>query len=398
MPFEDVLRNIALTLVRFSVFAGNGIVFGSLPVALWVLRPALATTGDDVRRRVGARVEAFVRAGLVATAFGTAVALLIQATLVSQVTGSNLGTTDVESVLATPFGRWQALRLPVAAALWMLVCPRLGMWALLPGDRSSGRRAVWWSAWGVLGTGLLLTSTMSGHAVVSSPRPVAIASDLVHLAAGATWFAGVLVLAVVLPDAWRKGSRGDRLRILAAGVARFSRVAMLSIGVVGLTGVVNSFLNVAAPNDLLDSSYGRTLVLKLGFFGVILALGGINHYFVRRRLEEAAASAPESNPDRLFRKTIAVELAMAMAVLLITGLLVGLARTRESVALAPVRQREAVIRSKMPPSEPNAAARTSAAKTASTLAGTGETALSGAASTLGSTGSVVIRGGWSPGP
>lgn len=390
MPFEDVLRNVALTLVRFSIFAGNGIVFGCLPIALGVLRPALSEEDAEARRRVAARLEGFVRAALIATAFGTALGLLIQATLVSQVTGSELGSTDLESVLSTPFGRWQVLRLPVAAAIWFLVCPRIGAWSLGTGRGTSRRHLVWWTAWALLAGGLLVATTMSSHAVVSSPRGVALVNDFVHLAAGSTWFAGVLALAVALPDSWRGRGPQDRLRLLAGAVTRFSRVAMVSIGIVALTGTVNSFLNLARPLDLIETNYGRTLAIKIAFFGLILLLGAVNHYVVRRRLEEAAR-AGAGDADRLFRKTIAAELALAFVVLLLTGLLVGLARTRESVA--ETNQRRVAILSITPPSEPIPAARRSAITTASTDAFSRDTmSPAGPAKTLVSASSLARPG------
>lgn len=362
MAFEDVLRNVALTLVRFSVFSGSAIVFGAIPIALAVLRPALAAGSDPGLTRVGRRLESFVRVGVIALAFGTALGLLIQATLVSQVTGSVLGPGDVESVLATSFGRWQAARLPLAAVVWFVVCPQIRRLALGPATGPAPR--IWWAIWSAAAVVLLATSTMSGHAAVSAPRGVAISNDLVHLAAAGTWFTGILILAVVLPDSWRGGERRLKLAILARAVNRFSRVAMISIGVVAVTGTINSFMNVARPADLVESGYGRILALKLGFFGVILVLGGVNHFVLRSRLESSAAGGTAgADAERLFRKTITVELVIALILIALTGLLVGLGRTRESVAAgdgADVRSRQVVSLSRIPPTEPKPAASASA--------------------------------------
>jgi copper transport protein len=143
------------------------------------------------------------------------------------------------------------------------------------------------------------------------------------------WFAGIIVLALVLPDAMR-GPRSeiDRLRVLAPAVTRFSHVAMVTITVLAITGTINSFLHVGAFNDLIDSGYGRTLAIKIVLFLVVLGLGGINHFIIRGRLERALEDgSPE--PARAFRKTIAAELIIALTVMGVTGILVGLGRTKD---------------------------------------------------------------------
>jgi putative copper resistance protein D len=81
-------------------------------------------------------------------------------------------------------------------------------------------------------------------------------------------------------------------------------------------------------SDFWEESYGRAIALKIVLFVGILALGGINHYFVRDRLERARESGEPSDTQRLFRKTIGTELAIALSIMLLTGLLVGLARTK----------------------------------------------------------------------
>jgi copper transport protein len=325
VELSDPLRLIALSIARFSGFAAHAVLFGLVPVVLLVLRPALARLGEGWemgRSAVGERLEALTQAALVASAAATALTLLLQAALVGEVTGADITKGSFQSVLSTSFGRWHLLRLPLLVGLVVLLWGRVRTWAVA----AAAPRALWWAAWGLLATGLLATSALSGHAAVSQPLALAIASDLLHFAAGAAWFAGIVCLTAVLPSGWRGRSAAERLELLVPAVLRFSRVALVAILVAGATGTVNTLLQLGEPDDLIDTPYGRTLLAKICLYGVILALGGINHLYLRHRLV--------AGPDRrghavTFRRVVRAEAAVGLVILALTGLLTGLARTKQ---------------------------------------------------------------------
>jgi putative copper export protein len=222
------------------------------------------------------------------------------------------------------------------AALAVLVVGRVRRSVLAgTGDDRASPGRVWWIAWGLFGAALLATSSFAGHAAVAEPRALSIANDVVHLLAGATWFTGIVVLAVVLPDGWAGQDAAARIDLLSPAVVRFSRIALIAIGVVAVTGTLNSFLDVAELDDLVDSAYGRTLALKIGLFLAVLALGGINHFFLRARLERARAERDPRRAPGLFRKTIAAELVVALGLMGLSGILVGQARTKQRVVEQP---------------------------------------------------------------
>ena len=339
---ED-LRSVAYTLARFTGFSANAVLFGAVPVLLLVLRPAFAGLTEDQwsrgRRRVGARLEGIVQASLIASATATAIALLLQAVLVAQLNREPLDFHSFSSSLNTTFGQWYLLRFPLLVGLAVLIVGKVRRSALAgagDGERAPGR--AWWVAWAAFGLALLATNSFSGHAAVAQPHAVAVLNDLVHLASGAIWFAGIIVLAIVLPDGWSGAPPAERARLLAPAVTRFSKVALVTIGIVAVTGTVNSFLDVNALGDLIDTGYGRTLALKIGLFLFVLALGGINHFFLRKRLERAErGDSPDAaaGAQGMFRRTIAAELAIAIGLMGMTGLLVGQARTKENVVVRP---------------------------------------------------------------
>ncbi len=338
MPFEEALRSVALPLVRFCSFAANALLFGLVPICLLVLRPSFARLPagdgwDKGRKRLSTRLEGFVQASLVGSAIATVIWLLLQTLLTSSFLELDFDLDTFGSVAGTTAGQWNIYRFPVLIALAILLIGRVRTGALAgTGEGGRSPKAMWWAAWSLLSGVLLLSSTMTGHSTVATPKIVAILNDLIHLIAGSTWFAGIVILAVALPDGWRGQDEHGRLKLLAPVVIRFSKVALVSISIVAVTGSLASFLHLGHLNDLIDTAYGRALGLKILFFIAILGLGALNHFVLRHKLEEGL-DQPDASPgtaQRLFRKSIATELVVALVILGLTGILTGESRTRDA--------------------------------------------------------------------
>ena len=335
MEFEEVFRSVGLTMARTISFASHSFLFGLVPLLLLVLRPAFASLDVEAwgkgRSRVARRLEGLAQSALTATAVATVVALVLQFALVSEVSGGEITSEPVLSVLETRFGQLYLLRFPLLAGLAVLLIGRVREWSLA-GTAGSDEHApgrVWWIGWSALSAGLLATSSLSGHAAVGKPVVLSVFNDLLHLVCAATWFTGIVVLALVLPDGWRKREPRDRVRLLAPVVLRFSTLAAVTITVLGITGGLNSWLHLERLSDLWQTNYGRPILAKIVVYLGILAVGGVNHFFVAKRLESALAEGRDDSAQSLFRKTIAIELVMALGVIALTGFLVGEARTKK---------------------------------------------------------------------
>jgi copper transport protein len=83
---------------------------------------------------------------------------------------------------------------------------------------------------------------------------------------------GLVVLTVVV-------SR-DEVRATAA---RFSRIALVSVVVLAVTGVLNAWRQVAGGEDTVSSGYGRWLLIKLQIVVVVVAIAGLTHLILHRR-------------------------------------------------------------------------------------------------------------------
>ena len=117
---------------------------------------------------------------------------------------------------------------------------------------------------------------LRGHAGTSG-HAWAVVADAIHFAGAALWV-GALALLVALAA----GSGGAALE---EGVRRYSRLALPTVLVVLGTGIVSAIAELDALDDLLDTGYGRTLLVKsflvlaaLTFAGAArLVLGGNPH-------------------------------------------------------------------------------------------------------------------------
>ena len=332
MGFEETFRNVAFTCVRFLAYSAHAFLLGLPAILLLVLRPAFKGLDDEAwatgRARLAERLEGVVQSAFMASAVATAAAIALQATLVAELNDGDLSQPSFLSVFSTTFGQWHLFRYPLLAGLVVLLTRKVKQWSL---QRDGGAALSWWVGWFLLSLALIATHSFTGHAAVSSPRSLGLLNDIVHLTFASVWFSGIVILAVLLPDAWRSKNEHERLALLGPVVFRFSKVALVSIAIVAATGTLNSFLNVAYLDDMVDSPYGITLTVKIVFFLGILVLGGINHFFLTKRLQRRSADGSAGTAQRFFRTTIAIELVIAVSIMGLTGWLTGQAKTKQQV-------------------------------------------------------------------
>jgi copper transport protein len=140
---------------------------------------------------------------------------------------------------------------------------------------------------------------VSGHA--GSLDAAAAVAMVAHILAGGLWVGGLVVLALVLPGLERR----DVLDTLG----RFGRLAAASVAVVVITGLYSAGRQVESVDALLSSTYGWSLVVKIGLLGATGTFGVLGFLAVRRR--------------RPSMPWLAAEAAAAVGVLLAASLLLS---------------------------------------------------------------------------
>jgi copper resistance protein D len=138
-------------------------------------------------------------------------------------------------------------------------------------------------------------------------------SDMLHLLAAGAWLGGLPALAFLLWRAPRGHGRG-RGAFMVRVVYRFSRLGILSVGILLTSGLVNSWSLLNGPRDLIASDYGRLVAFKIVLFGAMVTIAAVNKFYLTPRLPKPAAL-------RSLRHNSLAEIGLGLCVLLFVGIL-----------------------------------------------------------------------------
>ncbi|MEV5768871.1 copper resistance protein CopC [Micromonospora sp. NPDC052213] len=282
---DPVVGN-AVKVAKYVGYAGLLLLVGPAMVlaALWPRR---------LPRQGPARLA---WAGLGLVVLSTVANLLLQVPYtagggVFDVTGEGLS-----AVLGSTFGAAHLVRLGLLAAAAFLLRP------LLAGPVGRADLVIL----GILGVAALLTWPLAGHPAASPAPAVSVVVDAVHLGSMAVWLGGLVMLAAFLLR------RADE-RELGAILPIWSRWATLAVSALLLAGTVQALIEVATPGALVDTTYGRLLLGKIGLFALVIAVAAYSRQLVRR----TAAGRPAP-----MRRAVWAELAITAVVLGLTAVLV----------------------------------------------------------------------------
>jgi putative copper export protein/cytochrome c oxidase assembly factor CtaG len=222
---------------------------------------------------------------------------------VSQVVGVPLG-----SLLGRTDLLWYGVDLPEGRSMLLVVvvAVSLALWIGTVHSRLGLR------AWAVTAPASLAPLLSTGHAATASNHFLATETLLVHVVAATLWTGGLLALVVhvrAFPD------------VLPVAVARFSRLALVCLVAVGVSGLGGAWTRLGPIGSLWQSPYGALLLLKTGALVVVAWLGWAHR---RRAIPALVAGRP-----RAFARLATVEAGL-MAVTI--GLAVVLSRTSPPIA------------------------------------------------------------------
>jgi copper transport protein len=178
-----------------------------------------------------------------------------------------------------------------------------------------------WSAF--LMGGLLLAVlggiAAQGHASVDDLAWLQVGTQLVHLVSVAIWIVGLAMVALVhfrLPRL--APERGSALA--ARVLARFSKVALLCVALAVATGVIRSLGEMDDPSQLWDTSYGHSVLIKVG---LLIPVGALAMYNRRVIVALRPVRHPNAATVRLVRRLAGAELALSMVIVVVASVLVA---------------------------------------------------------------------------
>jgi copper transport protein len=303
----DAASSIGNSIARAFLFLGLLALIGAVSFKLLVLRGA-RTVAIELKQRMSQRAATL---GII-SALVVIVVALVRLYLESQMMRAMPDMPGMKSmdarqmVMRTDWGF--AFRIQLAATISALIGFALAVRRVRGG----------WFVATASALVLAITPALGGHAA-ASPKftSLMIAADWVHVLGGASWLGSLLCVMVIgvpialtleVPEMWLS---------VASLVNAFSPVALVSAGVVVVSGVFASWVHLEHLSALWQTTYGKTLLVKLVFVGITFAVGAYNFKRVQPQLTN------EVGTHRL-RRSAAAELGVGFLILLVTGLLTGI--------------------------------------------------------------------------
>ena len=241
-------------IAKFLGFLGLCLVLGCL----------VMVAGGSITSR---RVPIFIGVGWL-LAFASAIVLFVtQGPYTIAGTWSDLFNTSLWSdVYATRLGKALVIREVLLVSLLVL------LWSLR-GHFARSLTSWWRSTTALVGVGIVLTLSASGHPSASENSGIAVFADVIHLSSVILWVGGLIVLA-----------GGGVMRSVEAEVVvkRFSRMAIFAIPIAVFTGLWQTWHLVPSLSDITQTKWGQALLIKSCIVVVAVILGAFAQWLVRR--------------------------------------------------------------------------------------------------------------------
>jgi copper transport protein len=245
----------------------RGIAFLGLALAVGGACVLLLLWPEGPASRRGRR---FFWVGVGMLASGTVAVLLLQGPYAT-------GQFSLSFTLSTRFGQALLVRLLLTVAFALLVARAL---------RRPSRAAMLVAGACVLG--ILASWTLTDHSRTGVQTWLGVPAATVHLLAMVLWFGGLALLLVCV--------LGRTHTSLEPVLPRFSRLALICFGTLGVTGVYLAWRQSGALAALPATDFGKLLLIKSAIVLVIVALASVSRRVVARMGGESGGSGGRQPP------------------------------------------------------------------------------------------------------
>jgi putative copper export protein len=174
------------------------------------------------------------------------------------------------------------------------------------------------------GFGLLATYGVSGH-VVADGSTLAEFGMVIHVVCAGIWAGGVITLFIL----------AFRRHVSIGPAARaFAPIAIVALGIAGITGLIAAFREVDHWYFLRWSTYGNVVIVKIGVVALAAAAGAVTTWRTRQRSaagdqhSAGQQSSATQGSARHGRGLLAFEAGLVVLVIGIASVLSGLAQGR----------------------------------------------------------------------
>ena len=311
--------DIPRLLARFLIFASSALLLGGPAFTLLVTEPSAAQQGahgEAVVLLAQTRLAAVGAGAAGLLVLGLLVDILAQTAIVAgtDYVGALTRLDMTQLVLSsTRYGFAWILKLLAALSLASLM---LFAWAT--GTKKTSN--IWEVAIAAASL-LLLAEALSSHAAAAQGGsigglPVPVISDWLHLVTVSLWAGGLLYMVTTLFPVMRTSSMGPVARdaFLKSSIPRFSRLAVVSVLIITVTGSYNLLVHTSDARAIFESNYGWVLVLKVMLLAALIMLGA-RSFRLFRHTSVVDSSERRENVEVALVRNVRVEVVLVLLVL-----------------------------------------------------------------------------------
>ncbi|MDQ2700278.1 MAG: copper resistance protein CopC/CopD, partial [Actinomycetota bacterium] len=318
------VTQVAFWFDRWAGYLSIAVAVGLIAFLLFVWAP-LAAGGGGRDRRPAAFGLRFRRMLLLAAATGLLASLLAVPLQGATAAGTDFWTAlkpgVFEEVVDTRFGSVMLLR----AFVWLVI---LGLALAAPALAARPERLTRPAAMGLLVLPALVlaaTPALAGHASTQDPVWLLMPSDMVHVVSMAVWTGGLFALILLLPSVTRNiEAPAGRTAALTDFLMRFSTIALACVALIALSGTVQAVVEVNSFPALVDTAFGRAVLIKVVLFLVLIGLGWRNRAkLIPALITRRSAKEAPGRPGVLVRNNLRIEVLLVSVVLAVTAALVS---------------------------------------------------------------------------
>jgi copper transport protein len=327
---QFVIPSISETAATPRLIAARSIAFVSVMAAIGLFILRIATARPVVRRVPGTSLRAVSIAFGIAAAIGlVAIPVYVDIATAQFALRSSFDLGDLLPLFRdSAFGRG-FIDLEIVFALFVLAAS-ISIWIDRP-RREQRSIAELLSVTGALvaAAATLLIPGISGHAGYTSPRGLTLPFDWLHLVAGSVWVGGLIGLLIL----WRSFPIAQRVAGLVVCVPRFSNTAFVSVVALVASGVGAAVIQLPTVSSLWETSYGQTILVKIGLLSAAILLGAVNLLRTRPRLA-AYEVRPELAPGAavLLRRVVTGEVLLVVSAVVAAAVLTSLPPPAKALA------------------------------------------------------------------
>jgi putative copper resistance protein D len=176
---------------------------------------------------------------------------------------------------------------------------------------------------------IIAASVLTSHSMARLEyRPPLVLITALHQLASAAWLGGLPYLLIAI----RRSPSAEFARRISA---RFSTLALVSVGVLASAGVLLSFAYVGSLKAVYGTSYGAMVATKAILFGILLFLGALNFQLVRN----GSASTILASLKRFGEAEIGIGITVILAAASLTSLPPAVDLTQDRVSTKEIYER-----------------------------------------------------------